>query len=537
MKRFIFTSLLALVAIATGHAQTKFNTSQINWAAQTGCTDAGYPWVPADGECEAPGASGAGVWHSGAGAPSEGTAATITHVQGIGANGCSTAFGSSVTAGNLLLVLELGEGSMTNSIQPTDTVGTVFVYLGQAGFGGGTVNVVLWGGYAAASGADTVAWSCGSVTNPTSGQDEYSNAARFPDVAATPVLNAANPSTSLTPTLSGDLVVGYGGWLWANGVGLSYTAGSGFTLGATWTGTGIENPNAMEYIAGGGTSSTAVAISQTGNTGSGSAWNGIALFAKHTGSVGSDGDWYVNTSTWEIYGPRTAGVYVPTGQYLVAPDGSTIGISAGAISVLNSPKVGGVAVSGTPSSGNVPIASDATHAAWGTPAGGGGAFVAIATQTLGSAASSVTFSSISGSYTSLVLTWNAGTSSSSNDTIYLHNNGGSSLGYWNCFWQNFSGFNSDHQNGDSAGARIGYTGKASDGITGGGSLWMLNYASSTLTPWITAQVSFVNSGSSVAGGSCYTYAEDGGPVTSLTLTLGSASNFLTGSTFTLYGVQ
>jgi hypothetical protein len=38
------------------------------------------------------------------------------------------------------------------------------------------------------------------------------------------------------------------------------------------------------------------------------------------------------------------------------------------LSVANSPKIGGVAITGTPSAGQVPVASGAAAAAWGTPA-------------------------------------------------------------------------------------------------------------------------------------------------------------------------
>jgi hypothetical protein len=82
MKRFTSTKALGLVAAAfvaaaitiafvanpaqitwsyVQEAATLFNTSQINWAAQTGCGTATYPWVPADSQCEAPGGGGGGA--------------------------------------------------------------------------------------------------------------------------------------------------------------------------------------------------------------------------------------------------------------------------------------------------------------------------------------------------------------------------------------------------------------------------------------------------------------------------------------------
>jgi hypothetical protein len=51
-------------------------------------------------------------------------------------------------------------------------------------------------------------------------------------------------------------------------------------------------------------------------------------------------------------------------------------------------------------------------------------YVSIATQTLGSAAASVTFSSISGAYTDLVLVW-SGTATTGNQDVYLQVGNGS----------------------------------------------------------------------------------------------------------------
>lgn len=50
MKRFISTSLFLFLAI--GMARAQINTNQINWGARTGCTTTGFPWVPADAQCE-----------------------------------------------------------------------------------------------------------------------------------------------------------------------------------------------------------------------------------------------------------------------------------------------------------------------------------------------------------------------------------------------------------------------------------------------------------------------------------------------------
>jgi hypothetical protein len=294
----------------------------------------------------ASGGGSTGVLHSGVGAPSEGTAGTITHVQGMAIKGYSLAFGSSVTSGNLLIVVETGESGMATGLTPTDTLGTGFTQAQSMGFTGGVLNTVIFIGAAPSSGADTVAWAGSGVTNPSMTIEEFSGAANLVDVLASPVLNGANPSTTLTPTLSGDLVFGFGAWLWDNGDITGFTAGSGFTLGTTFF-PNADDTNSMadEYILSGSTSLTTAAISQTANDGSAATWSAVAIYAKHTGSVGNDGDFYLDTNTGLLYGPRMAGIYLPFGAGLgvVKADGTSITNSGG---VLSSTRVS--SINGTP---------------------------------------------------------------------------------------------------------------------------------------------------------------------------------------------
>jgi hypothetical protein len=322
------------------------------------------------------GASSTGVIHTGTGAPSEGTPSTITFVQGASntEGPLTLAYGSSVTAGHLLIVWEVGESGLVDSIQPTDTVGTNYQFV-QYLSGGTTVNGALWVGLAGGSGANTVTWAGSGVTNGGLGIAEFSGASAFTDVIGTPQFGAANPSVSITPTSSGDLLLGLGAWIWTNGVGLTFTAGSGMTIGTSTSPTGGDfNPLAVEYLAGGTTSSTAVAISQTGNSGGASAFTAVALYAVHTGSVGSDGDFYLDTASGILYGPRTSGLYFPA--TIVPPQIPP-----------------GVVLTGTPSAGQMPTATGPHAATWQTPSPPPSGYYGNATATASSGNNYVTLGS------------------------------------------------------------------------------------------------------------------------------------------------
>lgn len=443
----------------------------------------------------------AGVLHSGSGSPSQGTAATITHGQSSNLTGCSSAL-SSVTAGQLILVEELGESSMTTALPPSDTLGTTYALLGSNGFSGGVVNSVLWGGQAVTTGTTTVTWTCGGVTNPTTVIDTYTGASALVDQTATEVLNTANPSTSLTPSLSGDLVIGFGGWLWSNGTGLTYTAGSGFTLGANVTGAANVNPTAMEYLLGGGTSSTAVAISQTGNTGTGAAWSGVALYATHTGSVGSDGDFYVDSVTGFTYGPRTSGVYAPfgAGLGLVKADGTSIINNNGVLSVSG---------------------------------GGGGALSQIAQVIVSSGGqSSITFSSIPGTYSNLKLIVTACDNGSQSDIDMVLNGDTGSDYNWA-----YAGTTSGNNSSDISGHIANVTGDTNHETAFETTIAGYTVSANVFKSW-TSTTSAVLAG---GGPSALIYGGEwnahNASITSITLTLQSGDNFYQGTVVTLYGVQ
>jgi hypothetical protein len=279
------------------------------------------------------GGSSTGVIHTGVGPPSQGTAATLTHIQDasnvIGGSGTTVPFGSNVTSGDLIVVLQNGEDGMTDTRTPTDTLGTTFQLLGTAA-STGTPLIALWGGIAPSSGADTVSWDATGADNPTTAIDEISGALLGIDVSSPPVFDSLSPSTSLTPRIAGDLIIGFGAWGFP-GSAVTFTPGSGFILGGNFTGNADSDPLANEYILGGTASPTTVNISVTPGTTEDAAFAGVAIFAQHSGSVGNDGDFYLDSSTGFLYGPRTNGIYLRfassssgTGLGVVQVDGTTI---------------------------------------------------------------------------------------------------------------------------------------------------------------------------------------------------------------------
>ena len=157
----------------------------------------------------------------------------------------------------------------------------------------------------------------------------------------------------------------------------------------------------------------------------------------------------------------------------------------------------------------------------------GNTYVALATQTLGSAAASVTFSSISGTYTDLILVYNG--SYSAAGQISLQFNGDTAT--------NYSDTNIDGNGTTASSARdtsrtamyMGYS-----GTTGGNMaiLQIMNY--SNTTTYKTALSRNNNAGGNV--NSNVGLWRSTAAITSIVVSCYNAVNFATGSTFTLYGI-
>ena len=163
----------------------------------------------------------------------------------------------------------------------------------------------------------------------------------------------------------------------------------------------------------------------------------------------------------------------------------------------------------------------------------GSTYTPIATTTLGSNANSVTFSSISGSYTDLVIVFgNLGASSS--QTIYVQPNSDTSTNY---SWTVMNGEGSVAQ---SIRASNSSTGLVLGGSIGGvpsstnamGTMSIQNYSNTT---------TFKSSLSRYSAGSVETQAavalwRSTAAISSLKIYITSGANILAGATFTLYGI-
>ena len=158
-------------------------------------------------------------------------------------------------------------------------------------------------------------------------------------------------------------------------------------------------------------------------------------------------------------------------------------------------------------------------------------YTPIATNTLGSAAASVTFSSIPATYTDLVLVAVQGNNQNTDYDVYIRFNSDSGSNYSRT---NLSG------NGTSAASartsnnteiRIGPS--LNNTVTSMVTLNVMNYSNTT-----TNKTSLLRSGHA----SGYTIAEvalwrNTAAITSIEFTLQGGFSFVAGSTFTLYGVK
>jgi len=158
----------------------------------------------------------------------------------------------------------------------------------------------------------------------------------------------------------------------------------------------------------------------------------------------------------------------------------------------------------------------------------GNTYVALATNTLGSAAASVTFSSISGSYTDLVLITNLQTSTGTYGSIYFNGSNATNYGR-TCIYGDGTSAVSFRDTSDT---RINLfdglpttANQFSTGITS-----INNYSNSTTFKTVIAR----NNNASYAEVSVGLWRSTAA-ITSITISA-AAGNFTTGSTFTLYGI-
>lgn len=162
-------------------------------------------------------------------------------------------------------------------------------------------------------------------------------------------------------------------------------------------------------------------------------------------------------------------------------------------------------------------------------------YTPIATTTLGSAASSVTFSSISGAYTDLILIISArGTTSASSTSVYFTTNitGSNYSSTW------LVGNGSAAASSRYSNLGQGYLGYIAGGTTASDSrgniiAHFMNYSNTTTNKTVISRGNVAE-----AETAAYVSLIRGtSALTTITVGEGGGNNFVAGSTFTLYGVK
>ena len=159
----------------------------------------------------------------------------------------------------------------------------------------------------------------------------------------------------------------------------------------------------------------------------------------------------------------------------------------------------------------------------------GATYEPIATTTLSSAQSSVTFSSISGTYTDLVVVID-GTTASTFTQLQVRTNGDTGSNYSTTYlWGTGSAAVSDRDSNISTGGmNAGFLGTGQ----GNNTFHIQNYSNSTTYKTVLARSSVP--GNRVAA--TVNLWRSTAAITSLRFNLISGENFASGSTFTLYGI-
>jgi hypothetical protein len=155
----------------------------------------------------------------------------------------------------------------------------------------------------------------------------------------------------------------------------------------------------------------------------------------------------------------------------------------------------------------------------------------IATQTLGSAAASVTFSSITGTYTDLVLVISAQGASGASSAINAYFNADTASNYSYTQITGDGSSAASTRNTSSTRMRLGWSAVSSAFAPIVVSIQ--NYSNTTTNK---TSISRINDAASITGAVVNLWRSTAA-VTGITMNLNSGANFNTGSTFTLYGIK
>ena len=157
-------------------------------------------------------------------------------------------------------------------------------------------------------------------------------------------------------------------------------------------------------------------------------------------------------------------------------------------------------------------------------------YESIATTTLSSSSASVTFSSISGSYTDLIAIFNGGSTSAGMD-IRCRFNGDSGSNYSFTFVTGNGSTASSNRATSQTFMPLDYNGYLNNSIQTVSIINLMNYSNSTTYKTTISRFNTTSYGTDAAAGLWRSTSA----ITSIEF-FPSANSFLTGSTFTLYGI-
>lgn len=256
---------------------------------------------------------------------------------------------------------------------------------------------------------------------------------------------------------------------------------------------------------------------------------GNCLSAAPSGTAGGDlSGSYPNPTVAQVNGavvPTSAGVAGTNGskQLVAATAANVYGLWSGTCS--STTYLSGSGVCSTPGGG------------------GGGGLTQISQTTLASPAASITFSGISGSYSNLYMTYVArSANASSADNFYIQFNSDTMSDYVLVYGDFGSGYSGGLAGASATAAAIGTApgSTAAANASASGSCLLPAYAGTTFSKMIVCNHVFVQ-GSTVASnilqGQYSSNWSSTSAITSIVIKLASGGNFVTGTTFTLYGQQ
>lgn len=154
----------------------------------------------------------------------------------------------------------------------------------------------------------------------------------------------------------------------------------------------------------------------------------------------------------------------------------------------------------------------------------------IATTTLGSTANGVTFSSISGTYTDLVLVFNGAGNSDINVALRFNSDTGSNYSNTAIGTQGVSG--ASGRNSNSTAMRINFQGYLRNSYTSLAIINIMNYSNTTTFKTVINRYNSTTAGLDANIGLYLSTSA----ITSVLIKVDDGNTFSIGSTFTLYGI-